>query len=367
MSARNHRDLAALSETASTSRVLNLALLNERHGKEEEHRTKPLFRSRQLNTSILIKHRLRPHERVNAALTRMNATKVVLPFDTGNLRIGGHVFFYGEQGQEAKLRNTAGISEDNLAHDLSVLDRIDQLPSLDPFLMREQLRRHGFDAASTYFDISPGDLQRMQAFVAKEIDQLVSMAFGMEGGSDAAYRLAQALLSTQIDERLDVLRQTLRLEGEAFREGIFCWKGFLYYKWLRDEMIGDVVRVVRELDRLRIDGPRDKQMMTYISTTREAVRRNVRAEMSAAKATIGDYDRMFDELVNNSKANAFRDFLLAAPAQFLQLGERLSNASHVATFWRHRFPDSSHLVVTVDEALDILGDFESSFGGTPPA
>lgn len=366
VSTRSHRDLAALANTASTSRVLNLALLDERHGKEAEHRDNPLFRSRQLNTAIVIKHRLRPNERTEAQMTRLNATKVVLPFDSTNLRIGGHVFFVGEQGQAAKLRNTAGVSEDDLNHDLNVLSQIDQLPSLDPFLMREQLRRNGLSAANTYFNISPGDLQRMLSFVAQEINQLVALAFGMAGGGESSQRLAEALLSTQLDERLEPLRQTLRLEGDAFREGVFCWKGFLYYKWLRDELIGDVVRVIRELGRLRIIGPRDKPSMDYIAETQEKIRRNLRIEIGAAKQAIDDYDRMFDDLVNHSKANAFREFLLAAPARFIQLGERLGNAAHVASFWRFRFPDANRLVVTIEEALDILQDFESSFGGTPP-
>lgn len=362
MSARSHRDLAALANTAATSRVLNLALLDERHGAEDEHKAQPLFRSRQLNTAIVIKHRLRANERTEAAMTRLNATKVVLPFDSANLRLGGRAFFVGEQGQEGKLRSCIGCGEEELRYDLTVLAQIDQLPSLDPFLMREQLRRNGHDAAPTYFNISPADLHRMQSFVAKEIKQLVALAFGMEGGGEAAERLADALLSTRLDERLAPLRLTLKLEGDQFREGVFCWKGFLYYKWMRDELIGSVVRVVREIDRIRIIGPRDKPSMDYIAGAQAKVRQNLRIEITAAKQAIDDYDRMFDELVTNSKAGAFREFLLSAPAKFIQLGERLGNAAHVASFWAFRFPDPNRLAVTVEDALDILQDFESSLG-----
>ena len=363
VSARSHRDLAALTNTASSSRVLNLALLDQRHGAEPEHKAKPLFRSRQLNTALVIKHRLRSNERWDKSIKRLNATKIVIPFEPGNLRTGGQVFFVGETHQAAKMRESAGITGEDLQHDMRVLDQIDALPSLDPFLMREQLRRNGLNAADTYFNISPGDLERMQAFVAGEIKQLVSLAFGMEGGGESAGRLAEALLSTQLDERLEPLRLTLRLEGDAFREGVFCWKGFLYYKWMCDQMLGDVARVIREIGHLRITGPRDKPSMDYIAVTQEKVRKNLKAEIAAAREAIADYDRMFDDLVTNSKANAFRDFLLAAPAKFIQLGERLGNAAHVASFWRFRFPDPKRLVVTIEEALDILQDFESSLGG----
>ena len=362
MSARSHRDLAALASTASSSRVLNLALLDQLHGGEAEHRAHPLFRSRHLNTAIIIKHRLRANERAAAKGGRLNATKVVLPFEIRTLRLGGQTFFVGEPGQEAMLRETAGLSVEDLQHDQRVLAQIDMLPSLDPFLLREQLRRNGSSAANTYFNISQADLQRMLAFVAAEIRQLVSLALGM-GGDESAGRLAEALLSTHLDDRLEPLRLTLRLEGDAFREGVFCWKGFLYYKWMRGELMADVARVVKEIDRLRITGPRDRPSMEYIAATQEKVRQNLRIEMAAAKQSIDDYDRMFDELITHSKANAFRDFLLSAPAKFVQLGERLGAAAHVASFWRFRFPDLLSLVVTIEEALDILQDFESGLSG----
>lgn len=364
MSVRSHRDLAALATSASTSRVLNLALLDSRHGTEAEHREQPLFKSRQLNTAIVIKHRLRSNERASVKTQRLNATKVVLPFDLSNLRIGGQAFFVGEPSQAAMLREGAGVSADDLRHDLSVLGQIDALPSLDPFLMREQLRRNGFNAANTYFNILPSDLARMQAFVASEIKALVSLAFGVGGGGDSAARLADALLSTQLDERLEPLRVTLRLEGDQFREGVFCWKGFLYYKWLREGLTGDVVRVLKEIGTLRIMGPRDRGSMEYIATTQTKVRDCIRAEIAAAKASIDDYDRMFDDLVNNSKATAFREFLLSAPERFLKLGERLGNVAHIASFWRYRFPDPKNLALTIEEALDILQDFETSLSGS---
>lgn len=364
MSGRNHRDLAALADSASTSRVLNLALLDSRHGKEDEHRTQPLFRSKKLNTAILIKHRLRGNERATVKTARLNATKVVFPFDAANLRIGGQAFFVGEPGQMAMLREGMGIPEEELRHDLSVLGHIDQLPSLDPFLMREQLRRNGFSAANTYFNILPSDLARMQAFVATEITQLVALAFGADGGSESASRLADALLSTQLDERLEPLRVTLRLEGDQFREGVFCWKGFLYYKWTREGLQHDVIRVMQEIGNLRIVGPRDKASIAHISASQPKIRDSLRTELAAAKQSLDDYDRMFDDLVNNSKAAAFREFLLSAPERFLKLGERLGSVAHVASFWRYRFPNCDRLVVTVEEALDILQDFESSMGST---
>ncbi|MGZ7227044.1 hypothetical protein ACXWO0_11310, partial [Streptococcus pyogenes] len=62
--------------------------------------------------------------------------------------------------------------------DIQTLRLIDELPSLDPFLLREQLRRGGLDPSPCYFSISDSDLERMLAFVRNEIEPLVTLSLG---------------------------------------------------------------------------------------------------------------------------------------------------------------------------------------------
>jgi hypothetical protein len=57
---------------------------------------------------------------------------------------------------------------------------------------------------------------------------------------------------------------------------------------------------------------------------------------------------------------AFRDFLLKAPDMFMMLGERMGVISHIASFWRYRFPDLRSLNAPIEEVVDILQDFEAN-------
>ena len=45
-----------------------------------------------------------------------------------------------------------------------------------------------------------------------------------------------------------------------------------------------------------------------------------------------------------------------------EIGEKVGAASHIASFWRYRFPEGRPPVASVDEAVDILQDFEASLG-----
>ena len=79
------------------------------------------------------------------------------------------------------------------------------------------------------------------------------VAGGRRGG--ALRRLVIAMLSNQVDEKLEPLRVTLGLTGNDFREGVFSWRGFLYYKWSMGEFWPDVMGVLREINAIQPSAP----------------------------------------------------------------------------------------------------------------
>src|SRR5690606_11877275 len=74
------RDLSLIRASGSTARVLNLALVHERHGHTEEHKARPFFRNPRLNRALIIKHVLRAHERDLFTRPAACVTKVTLPY-----------------------------------------------------------------------------------------------------------------------------------------------------------------------------------------------------------------------------------------------------------------------------------------------
>jgi len=358
---RIYRSLRGLEKTASTSRVLNLAALSVRHQGNPEFSEKPLFKSPVLNGAVILKHRLRVEEvDLFDGLTR-NATKVIVPFDKADLALGGRAVFVGEKSWTPVLQELRGGGEEML-RDVEILEAIDQLPSLDPFLLREHLKRRGFDISPNYFDISQADVDRMQKFVGGEIARLIELAYGGAGGGGATNKLVEALLSSKTDERLEPLRLTLQLEGESYREGIFSWKGFLYYKWVLNTLWPQLKEVLVELSRLRVLGPRDRDLMIVVEEMKVRLRQALEHQVKTVMGYLKTYDQVFQELTGEGNAKAFRDFLLKSPDLFMSLGEGAGTVSHVASFWRYRFPKGKPLMAPMGELLDLLQDFEAGLG-----
>jgi len=84
---RTVRSLSALSG-ASSSRVLNLLAIGLTQAENEGHRNAPLFGSFIINNSIILKHRLRADEVDLFPVRRVLATKVIIPFERSDLKVG---------------------------------------------------------------------------------------------------------------------------------------------------------------------------------------------------------------------------------------------------------------------------------------
>lgn len=358
---RMMRSLRALERTASTSRVLNLLAVEAESAQRPEYAEAPLFRNRTLNTAIVLKHRLRNDDIYLFDEARPTATKIIIPFDRKDLGLGGQSVFVGQRGWADLVVDACNASGD-MSRDLATLRLIDMLPSLDPFLLREHLRRHGLLVANCYFALSTADYENMQGFVTLEISRLIELAYRKSGGGVGrahAARLVEALLSTDVDERLEPLRDTLVMEGESFKEGVFSWKGFLYYKWMLTKLWPQLTMVSQEIGRLIVTGNKDAATTKLVDDSRRRLQGAVVVERAAILRTLKVYDDAFGDLIENGRPTAFRDFLLRAPEMFLSLGERVGVISHISSYWRYRFPQSELLTIDVEEAIDILMDFEA--------
>lgn len=357
MNDRTIRNLAHLRRSASTARVLNLLNVYNEHGHDPDWIARPLFRTPALNRALIIKHRLRRDELDLFRLRRQVATKVVLPIDASDLKAGGHFVFVGERDYERMMREAFGIDREH--PDIAALALLDRLPSLDPFLLREQLRRAGIELAPCYFSISERDMERMIRFVEDEIRPLVTLSVGYGlAAVGSTRRLAGKILSNDPRDRMEALRQTLILGEDEYEEGIFCWKGFLYYKWVLGSLAADIASVARAISTVRPLGRADQAAQEYLDRGRTVLRARIQKTCQEVSLTLRVYDDAYASLTVVGEPTAFRDFLREAPRMFNRLGEQLGAIQHIVSFWRFRFgPGAAN--VSPEELIDIFMDFET--------
>lgn len=173
-------------------------------------------------------------------------------------------------------------------------------------------------------------------------------------------RLVEALLSADADDRLDPLRVTLGLDGRAFRDGVFSWKGFIHYKWRLAETAPMLARVLPQVDEVALAGRIDARTRERIGLLRQAVKQRIRAAVQMSGTIMSLYDGALPDRVGRAHACAFRRFRLEAPELFVDLGHLAGVIAHIATFWSYRFADPDCLEMEGGAFADLLAEFENA-------
>ncbi len=359
------RDLALIRASGSTARVLNLALVYERFGEAEDYSAQPLFQNVKLNRALIFKHTLRPHEADLFDRPEPHTTKIVFPYSATELGLGGTSVMIGERRFGQLLRGALGAAADTpeFESDFELLNHLHEMPSFDPFLLREQLRRLGRAPASCFFEISEADVAQMIAFVCNEIAPLTQLAFGASGrrGANLSMRMAEKLMTDENAKLLDPLRETLRLSQVEYVEGVFAWKGFLYYKWLLADFA-----VQHEAFQAKFINCEISRTDPRKRAEAEKLKFDVLAAMDrvarGAVDMVAEYSNAFSALTRGQPI-AFREFLLQAPPNFVILGEAAGALKHINSYWGFRFPNGAAAKMEPDEALDVLQEFDVMLRG----
>ncbi len=359
------RTLVNLEESASSARVLNLRRIARMHGHDRDHAAAPFFQNPLLNRSLVLKHRLRRHELPLFPGGRQTVTKIIIPLDGSDLSLGGWSVLVGQTNFVAIMEGMFGKPTEA---DRLMLLIIDELPSLDPFLLREHLKRHDRFPARVYFEISDADTARMTGFVEEEISRLINICYGASSNGrsnhDGTAILVKKILSITVDSDTEPLRKTLRLSPQEYQDGIFCWKGFLYYKWNLTEMLPALRTTVDSIENMKLPGRNTPEIKRFYELARRSLRKSIAKAVSESNQALGVYDAAFTDLISGAP-QAFRDFLLNAPVMFNDLGDRLGAVSHIVSFWNFRFPPGQKAAVTADELLEIFKDFAGSLPARP--
>jgi len=366
----------------NSSRVLNLFELSTQRaqlidGRDEEnkadldtiqHHVKgAFFLNPILNKAVIIKHRLNQDQRKSMAdPDSFMGTKIFVRYGFDNSRDNSGKYMYlGERGSDAILQEHFGLgrnsgSAEQIERDLNLLSIIDKLPSLDPFLLRERLIREGLGIDDHYFRMSSNETQKIKDDIIREFQPLVKVAFDER---DDTKRLTQLIinkmwLATDMSV-LGPLLKALELEPENASEVFFAWKGFVYYKLLMRRLSGNFATFLVSLENVQPVSIPTAKAGDEINMLRPRIVSSLKQEYDLATAQIEMYNHAYrHEMIRLSRPRQFTQFLGRAGYQFERLGASVVGIEHAQTTWRRRFGMSKTVLVSANDLLEMLRDFD---------
>ncbi|WP_374631070.1 hypothetical protein [Ferrovibrio sp.] len=338
---------------ASSSRMFDLQrkhrelLANQEHlpGRPGPSRPvkgfQPFFTNRNANRLVILKYAPPVHERHGLVNSRAVQTKLYLPFNEANLEEGGKTILLSdaklEQALDEQLAMSSKRDPAGFRRDRAVLDVLDSLPSLDPFLMRDKLEIESIAVDEGYFAFPPGELDAIKVFVRDKMAKVARFAAseGAEVEASAVERLTQILWDAKDAAAMKPIAQTFGIDITRAPEIVYSWKGIIFYD---RELSQQRAEWQKLLDWLGSEArPRDGANPALLKDMAE-LRKLAYADLSGHWRQVNDklerYRECFDELfLRKKEARPFMDFLRNAKQLFWELGDSLSRLSHSHAVW----------------------------------
>lgn len=338
------RDLALVRKNPGSPRIFDLARLcaGESSGFDAgaDVSAPPFFAIPRMNRTLIIKHTLRPHEREEIGPARRTATKIIFPIELSDLSMGGAGLFAEEVGFARKLRTYltgADGAKEHFNADLRRVRILSELPMFDRFLLRERCRMAGLDCPDALVEADNNADKAIRDMLFKHIQQLF---LGATGSKDMARRIAEGfcfkVFSSDFAAYAERLNEFFGLEADQMVEALFAWKCLIYQSALFEKTRADIASDLKCLLHASIpsgvrDGDRDFALRTL-----DACRRQIRAQHSALKLRLAQYNSAYNAFSQRREPGPFIQFLKSAPDFAFSAGESLSLLLHYSGFIGYR-------------------------------
>jgi len=232
----------------------------------------PLFRTDYLNRLIVVKeaqiNRSMPRNgcKGTAVATKSVGTKLYFPYDTENIYDGGQSIFAGSSKLKSALADHAGLQDPNeneeSARDLQIIDCLDNVPSLDPFLVKDKLNIEGIQVNELYFNLPQEEWQNIQRFVSDKLKPIIRFVFPDNNNNEEnrkAKILINKLWNTKDIDSLMPIVDAFDLPIDEASSIFSAWKGIMYYDYEYSRSIEDWKKCIEWL----LNGPSPTDFVDY--------------------------------------------------------------------------------------------------------
>lgn len=279
---------------------MNLALLSRDSASE-----KWLFSSHALNGAMLFKYPNFPDRIPSGGLFdggdlddfRPIETGIYIPYDVHRPREGGSAIYLRQKNCDVLLQDYLGIraesGNERLRRDLDRLLLLDNVPSLDPFLVRDYLDSQQVAYDPSYLQLNEKEVALIRQMISTKIAEIIDKAFaaGKRPAADRD-RVVTALWNPALPEARDFIAAFGI--GEADAPVVFAaWKGITFYQvQLRGiaPRVAEMLRWFGSRDAIPFDASMNRSFMDQLVMFRDRIITRLKAQVDETRTIMHEYD-----------------------------------------------------------------------------
>jgi hypothetical protein len=331
---------------------------------------KQMFDSRSMNFSIFIKEPAKNRPGTFAlAHGKTLRTRIYFPYNRERPTEGGVSIDSRDPRLDEALQNVAGVDKkarpEAYEHDKKILRILDELPSLDPFLLKDRFRQSNMEVPEPYLFIQPAEWESIRGFVHDQFRVVAHVIFPAESHQmdEKAEQLTQQLWDLRDLEHLSALTKVFGLDPKRTEEIFYSWKGVIYYDYEFDRLQPRISALFTWFD--QGSTPKDfckPDVERELNRRRTSIKNLIKGAIAETEKHLAAYHKAFDLFFRERKTvSEFVAFLQSAPRNFYSLGESLSKLSHSVVLWDRGTQNFTSRILPSDHLLELFEFIEEIF------
>ena len=350
---------------------LNLPALRKQVPYEER-----MFQTEGLNRAIVFKfprfgEALERNEDIDQVKKRRSQpieTGLYVPYDERDLARGGYAVYLRQPNYTHVLRELLGVDVEDasrFATDIVILSMIDEVPSLDPFLLQDSFSAAGISVSPRYFEITPAENREIRELVQDKILPIVGQAPGLRSRADLLMK-SRGFLDAIWNPTLPEVSLFISAFGISAAEApnIFqAWKGVTYYQYAF-QRIKERLALVFAWIGSEMAVPVDLQQNRAFAEQQRMYKQAVVGKMKNLVRELGhvfrEYESCYTEFLDRSNPAPFREFLPNASKLYWLLGFCTTAITHICTCFRSIVLARQSRRITFDAMNTLLGRIDSA-------
>lgn len=260
-------------------------------------------------------------------------TGIYIPNDAHEWEAGGHAIYLRSRNSTTLLEEYFGpeaVDRESPRSDVTLLQLIDDIPSLDAFLLKTCFEAKKISVDHRYWQIDEDEEHQIRLLIRHRIEPIVHKALSQGSRAPVIERFLEAIWNPEMEEAGHFVSAFGIERGEA--DMIFsAWKGITYYEYQLRRIAPRVRAIIGWLKSkdcipfdIKMHRPHDETLLMHI----ERVGRLLDTTLLDIRRVLTEYEESFRTLMDGHPA-LFRDFLRTIRGRYWLLGYCVSALTSV--------------------------------------
>lgn len=263
-------------------------------------------------------------------------TGIYVPHNVKSPESGGIAVYLRGHNSEALLEEQFGIkngpAENGIIGDMKMLSMIDEVPSLDAFLLKTCFEAEKVTVDPRHWLISNEEDHQLRRLIRARIEPIVRKALSGGGGGSAQSieRFLEAIWNPNLEEA-GLFVSAFGIERSEADTIFSAWKGTTFYEY-QLRRIAPRARIIlnwlKSKDCVPVDIRMHKPYETQLLMHIEKVGKLLETTLMDIRGILSDYETAFSSFMNG-KPEPFRDYLRSIRSRYWLLGYCVSALTSV--------------------------------------